>query len=123
MDAKGFMDVHSLDMTRVIQDNNAIYGYDRYYRETEQGDERSKKGNRKRTIELRFIQRIAANNRAFEIGYYKSTTIQPDGESRSFYGKFHVLLRKEKGMWKIMMDADASEKTDEAVFLSAKPME
>jgi len=30
-----------------------------------------------------------------------------------------VLLRKEGGVWKILMDADANEKTDETVFLSA----
>jgi len=34
-----------------------------------------------------------------------------------------VLLRKENGTWKILMDADANEKTDETVFLSAQPME
>ena len=123
MDTRAFMAVHSVDMTRVIQDGKTIYGYEQYYRENVQGDERSKKANRKRTIELRFAQRIAANGRAFEVGYYKTTSIQPDGVSRSSYGKFHVLLRKEKGVWKILMDADASEKTDEAVFLSAEPMQ
>lgn len=122
MDTKGFMDVHSRNMTRVIQDGNAIYGYEQYSRENEQGDERAKKADRKRNIELRFIQRIARNDRAFEIGYYKTTNIQGDGSSKSFYGKFHVLMQKEKGTWKILMDADTSEKTNEAVFLSAKPM-
>ena len=75
LDTKGFMSVHSKEMTRVIQDGNAIYGYDRYYRETERGNESTKKSNRKRTIELRFIQRIAAHDKAFEVGYYKFTSI------------------------------------------------
>ena len=122
LDTKGFMAVHSREMTRVIQDGNTIYGYDRYYKETEAGNESTRKSNRKRTLELRFTQRIAANDRAFEVGYYKFTSIQPDGTTRNGYGKFHVLLRKENGTWKIFMDADASEKTDEAVFQSASPM-
>ena len=75
-----------------------IYGYDRYYKETEAGNEST--------------QRIASNDRAFEVGYYKFTSIQPDGTT----------LWKENGTWKIFMDADASEKTDEAIFQSARPM-
>ena len=122
LDTKGFMSVHSKEMTRVIQDGNTLYGFDRYYRETEEGNQSTIKANRKRTIELRFTQRIAADNKAFEVGYYKFTSLQPDGTSRNGYGKFHVLLRRENGMWKILMDADASEKTDEATFQSAKPM-
>lgn len=123
LDTKGFMSVHSKEMTRVIQDGNLIYGYDRYSREMEQGNQNTKKTNQKRTLELRYVQRIAANDKAFEVGYYKFTSIQPDGTTRNGYGKFHVLLRKENGTWKILMDADASEKTDETIFLSAKPME
>ncbi len=122
LDTKGFMSVHSKEMTRVVQDGNTLYGYDRYYRETEQGNQSTIKANRKRTIELRFTQRIASYNKAFEVGYYKFTSVQPDGTSRNGYGKFHVLLRRENGTWKILMDADASEKTDEATFQSAKPM-
>lgn len=61
--------------------------------------------------------------KAFEVGYYKtSSTDATTGETRSGYGKFHVLLRKENGTWKIIMDADANEKTNEALFLAGSPM-
>lgn len=123
LDTKGFMQVHSKEMSRVIQDGNLIYGYDRYSKEMESGNESTKKANQKRALELRFTQRIAVDDKAFEVGYYKFSAIQPDGTSRNGYGKFHVLLRRENGTWKILMDADASEKTDEATFLSAKPMQ
>ena len=122
LDTKGFMAVHSKQMTRVLQDGSMIYGYDRYYKEMERGNESTRKSNRKRTLELRFTQRIAANDRGFEVGYYKFTSIEPDGTMRNGYGKFHVLLRKEGGTWKIVMDADASEKTNEAIFQAARPM-
>lgn len=123
IDTDGFMAVHSKDVSRVIQDSKLVYGYDRYYQEHKAGDERTKQSNRKRSLELRFIQRIAGNDKAFEIGYFKTTSLQPNGQARSFYGKFHVLLRKEKGTWKILMDADASEKTDESIFLTGSPLE
>jgi len=117
------MAVHSKEMSRVSQDGKSIYGYEKYYEENKYWNERSKKEGRKHNIELRFTQRIAGNDRGFEVGYYKTTSIQPNGESRSSYGKFHVLLRKENGKWKILMDADASEKTNESIFLSAQPLE
>lgn len=123
LDTKGFMSVHSRDMTRVIQDGNEIFGYDRYYQENEHGNQQTQKVNRKRTLELRFVQRIAAHDRAFEVGYFKFTGTDPDGTTRYGYGKFHVLLRKENGIWKILMDADASEKTTEDIFLSGTPIE
>jgi ketosteroid isomerase-like protein len=122
MDTEGFMAVHSKDMARVLQDNKRITDYTQYYESNKRSNEYSRKNNEKRNIGLRFIQRIAGNDKAFEIGYYKVTVTSPDGKTRNFYGKFHVLLRKENGIWKILMDADANEKTDEAVFQSAKPM-
>jgi hypothetical protein len=122
MDTEKFMSVHSKQMTRVIQDSKQIYGYDKYFHENQQGDERSKQANRKRSIELRFIQRIAGDGKAFEVGYFKTTNFLPDGKSRSGYGKFHVLLQKENGVWKILMDTDASENTNETVFQTGKPL-
>ncbi|HYJ37487.1 MAG TPA: nuclear transport factor 2 family protein [Chitinophagaceae bacterium] len=122
-DTDGFMAVHSKEMSRVNQDGKSIYGYEKYYEENKTGNERGKQSGRKHSIELRFIQRIAGNNSAFEVGYYKTTSFQPNGEARSFYGKFHVLMRKENGRWKILMDADANDKTDEAVFLTGKVLE
>jgi hypothetical protein len=56
--------------------------------------------------ELRFIQRIASNDKAFEVGYYKTTsTNKSTGEARTGHGKFHFVLRRENGTWKILVDA------------------
>ena len=115
--------VHSKDVIRVIQDANQIQGFDQYFRKIPDS-ERAKWAKWKQNIELRFTQRIAKNGKAFEVGYYKTTnTNTQTGEKLSDYGKFHVLLRKENGAWKILMDADAAEKTDETIFLSGKPIE
>ena len=122
-DTDAFMAVHSKDVTRVIQDGNMIQNYEQYQFENRRNDTRNKAGKRNRAIELKFIQRIAGNGKAFEVGYFKVSTVTPNGDSRAFYGKFHVLLRKESGTWKILMDADASTATDEASFNAAQPME
>ena len=67
---------------------------------------------------------MASTDKGFEVGYYKvSNSNTFTGEKFIGYGKFQVLLRKEKGVWKIVMDEDAKENTDEAVFLTGKPME
>lgn len=121
-DDDGFSAVHSKEVIRVSQDDKHIFGYDEYFRKVPDS-EKSRRANWKRSIKLRFIQRIASNGKAFEVGYYKSSsTNATTGEKRTGYGKFHVLLRKEKGVWKILMDADANNKTNEEVFLTGMPM-
>ncbi len=122
-DTDGFMAVHSKEVARVIQDGNMIQNYEQYQFENRRNDSRYKTSKRSRKIELKFIQRIAGNGKAFEVGYFKVSTVTPNGDARTFYGKFHVLLRKESGKWKILMDADASTETDEAGFNAALPME
>ena len=122
-DDEAFSAVHSKEVIRVSQDANQIMGYNEYFKKVPDSD-KAKWKDWKRNIELRFLQRIASGDKAFEVGYYKTTNSNTvTGEKRSGYGKFHVLLRKEKGTWKILMDADANEKTDEVVFKTASPME
>jgi ketosteroid isomerase-like protein len=122
-DSEAFRAVHSTEVIRVIQDDDRVLGYDEYFQKIPDST-KAKWSNWKKNIELRFTQRIASSDKAFEVGYYKTiSTNIVSCEKRSGYGKFHVLLRKENGAWRILMDADANEKTDEAVFLSGKPME
>jgi len=122
-DDDAFSAVHSKEVFRVSQDDNRIFGYNEYFKEIPDS-EKARWKDWKRNIELRFLQRIASGDKAFEVGYYKSSnTNTVTGEKRTAYGKFHVLLRKENGTWKILMDADANEKTDEAIFMTASPME
>src|SRR4030095_1575039 len=98
---EGFAAVHSKDVLRVEQDRNRILDYDQYF------PKNAPKWPGKNNIELRFLQRIASNDQAFEVGYYKSTHTSADGKVSTGYGKFHVAMRKENGVWKILVDADA----------------
>ena len=117
---EGFKAVHSKDVIRVMQDENTIWGYDQYFPAQKNPSEWSKY---KKSIELRFIQRIAGNDKAFEVGYYYTRSTAPDGKQRSSFGKFHVVLRKENGVWKILVDADSGKEATEEEFKKAAAME
>lgn len=123
MDTDKFMSVHSKEVIRATQDDNKLMNYNEYATATRGWDEGAKKSNRKRDIELRFTHRIASADKALEIGYYKTTNYNSNGSSRSFYGKFHVTLRKENGQWKITLDTDTSKDVTEAQFNAAAPLE
>ena len=117
-----FRSVHSKDVVRVIQDDGEIFGYDQYFRKIPDSL-KAKWANWKKSIELRFTQRISGEDKAFEVGYYKTTSINTQtGEQRKSFGRFHVLLRKENGIWKIVMDADTGEGASEENFNKASPL-
>ena len=60
----------------------------------------------KRTIDFRFEHRIHSDSIAYEIGYYKIVFAE---NKREVYGRFHVLLKKIDGTWKIAQDWDEDD--------------
>jgi len=124
-DTKGFMAVHSKDLIRAPRDSKTISSFDEYWKSNEAGDKRGSENKTTRSIALRFIERITSATQAYEVGIYKVTVKQPDQEARQYYGKFHVVLRKENGIWKILVDSDSSEggTINEDSFLKAEAME
>lgn len=124
-DTEAFMAVHAKDLARVPRDAKTISTYEQYKKQHEDGDKRAQTGNIKRTIELRFIERIASPTQAFEVGIYKTTVTQPQSEPQVMYGKFIVVLRKENNTWKIVLDSDSSEKNTVSAndFIAAAPID
>lgn len=61
----------------------------------------------KRRIEFWFEHRMANNDKAYEIGYYRITDTSAD-EPKYYYGRFHIALKKIDGRWKISQDWDSS---------------
>jgi ketosteroid isomerase-like protein len=124
-DTDMFMNVHSKELVRSPRDAKKIETWDQYYEGTNRFNEGRKTSGRKSDIELRFTERIATGSQAIDVGIYKTTSIAGDGKQRSFYGRFHVVLRKESGVWKILVDTDSSEggTIGEEDFLAAKPMD
>jgi ketosteroid isomerase-like protein len=124
-DTKKFMAVHSKDVVRSSRDSKKVLNWDQYFAQQEKGDNADKSAKRKRALELRFTERIASKDQAIEVGIYKTSYVNPDGSTRSFFGRFHVVLRKEEGTWKILVDTDSSEKNtiSEKDYLAAAEME
>ena len=124
-DTKAFMDVHSKDVVRSSRDAKEVLGWDEYFKQMERWDQQGKTSQSKRQLELRFTERLSGKDKAIDVGIYKTTSIRADGIAKSFYGRFHVALRKENGIWKILVDTDSSEGNSitEKNFLEASAME
>ncbi|HEU5292314.1 MAG TPA: nuclear transport factor 2 family protein [Cyclobacteriaceae bacterium] len=127
-DVEKFISLHSKDLVRAERDGKRVLTYDQYKTRMEQGWPKWKESNAKNkvqyTFELRFLERISNETQAFEVGYFKNLTIA-EGKKQESYGQFHVALRKENGVWKILVDSDSNNgKTiTEEMFLAAKPLE
>ena len=122
LDAIGFMNLHSRDLVRVPIDSKKIYNFEEYSLNNQQSNEMSFRNKRRQSIEFSFEERIHNETTAFEIGYYKVTSSDATGKSRTFYGKFTVVLRKYDDRWKIVLDSDTGKNITESTFLSGKKL-
>ncbi|MBT8218356.1 MAG: nuclear transport factor 2 family protein [Bacteroidia bacterium] len=62
-----------------------------------------------RTIDFVFQHRIYRENVGYEVGYYEVVYYKNGNPDRASYGRFHVALRKEDGVWKIAQDWDSDD--------------
>ena len=123
-DAEAFMELHTSDVVRVSRDGNKLYIGQEYRERMFSSFERTKNSGTSRSIEFRFLQRLVHESAAYEVGYYKIITERPGDQARTYYGKFHVTLRKEEGIWKIAVDSDTSHQNSitEQDFQEASPL-
>jgi len=122
--ADAFMAVHSKDVVRSARDGKTVWNWEEYKKSQTEGDQQDIKAKRKRMLTLHFTERFANNDLAIEVGVYKTSYLLADGKAMDYYGRFHVVLRKENGVWKILVDTDSSENgtISEKDYLAAKPM-
>jgi ketosteroid isomerase-like protein len=71
------------------------------------------KGNRA-TVEFRFSRRQDDTTTAFETGIFKYTVIEKSGASSSKFYPFEQLLAKTNGKWRVLMERQFSEVTQDA---------
>lgn len=123
--SKEFLELHSKDVIRSPRDSRQVLNWEQYLTETTDGDNQDLNEKRTRTLALRFTERISNAKQAVDVGVYKTTYHFANGKTQTYYGRFHVALRKEKGVWKILVDTDSTENNTigEKDFLAAKPME
>lgn len=128
--ADDYLSLHSNELVRVERTNKKVYGLAEYTKIIKEGFQRSKDVQKQQpgkiefTVEIRFLERTASQNLAYEVGYFKSKLVFPKGEERIYYSEFHVSLRKEDGRWKILTDASLPKaELKEEEFLKAQPVE
>lgn len=120
-DAEAFLALQSRDLVRVSTASGEVYGLERYAREIREGFARAKARGVSRTSTLRFLTRIASGDLAHETGYFRSETKLAGGDTRVRFTRFEFVLRRERGRWRILLDKDAPEGTEEE-FQAAAPM-
>ncbi len=103
-DADAFNAVHTDDVLRITP-----YGIRRGedYKESNRVNF-AREGQPERRIDLRFEHRIQEEEVAYEVGYYRVRYYEEGEQTQAHYGRFHVLLRKVDGVWKIAKDWDTS---------------
>ncbi len=123
LDADGFMKVHTDDVLRVNRDGRSIRSGEEYSDAMNQYFQSEKANSTQLQIDLRFLERFYNEDSGYEVGVYR--VIRASGAAEQwFYGRFHVLLRKVDGTWKIAMDSDISNNgmIREEDFMKAEPL-
>lgn len=99
-----FASFHSEGMMRIVGHSGQIKGYADYMAGYQKNwADRDQKGE---LIEFRFEERWCNESQASDIGIYKLTRFLGTENETTFYGRFHVILVKEEGKWKIWIDYD-----------------
>lgn len=108
LDASLFNQIHTDDVLRIPIDGNRMMVGQEYKDRNLDNFNSWNTAKVKQRIEFSFYSRIQKSIWAYETGIYKLTRFN-QGNSQSFYGKFHVTLKKVNGFWKIFIDADSNE--------------
>lgn len=103
LDGKGFNALHTQDVMRAGP--WGIRMGEEYFAGNVANYQDAKKAGIQRNIAFRFEHRVARENVAYEVGYYKVISKQ-NGVEHTFYGRFDVVLRKVEGTWRIAQDWD-----------------
>lgn len=122
LDTSLYSSLHSEEFIRVSGDTKTIRdkktymdGYGNWWQDK----------NLKLTISFRFLERINNGETASERGIYKLTVNHNTEKEASYYGAFHVILRKENSLWKLLVDYDSNpnDSIGEEAYLKAQPQE
>jgi hypothetical protein len=102
-----FMSVMSKDVVQISYDRQVIREYASFREQALKTYARLTERKMKRQMEFRFVKRAATTNQAYEHGFFQYELTNDKNEISTFYGAFQVVLRKESGTWKVLVDYDA----------------
>lgn len=120
-DAAKYISLHSKEFVRANGGSKSSLDLAGYAAQSERSFAWALDNGSRTSIEFRFFERFASATTASERGYFKYTSYPKEGAPWIGYGKFHVFLRKENGVWKILTDYDSDEggKVGEADYKAA----
>lgn len=123
-DWKVFNDLHTDDVLR-IHTWGGIQAGKAYKDQIEKSYQRPTRSTK--VFDLWFEHRIYSENVGYEVGYYRVIYEEPGKSQIISVGRFHILLRKVEGVWKIAQDWDTSvingEKVTADDFSKGTPIE
>lgn len=119
---EGFKSLHSKRITRVEVDRNLVRDFDKYFPPLDSAA-LALRAKKKRSFDLRFDKRISNGDKAWETGFFKGTVQEEGKQALTYYGRFFIVLEKENGVWKILVDADTGIGATEENFKNAFSME
>jgi len=100
--------IHSKKLVRIDGGRNII-DYENYIKNYKTRFQETKSKKETKEISLRFFERISNDSTASERGIYQLTNNKNTSKEKTYYGQFHVILIKENGIWKILIDYDSNE--------------
>jgi len=106
LDFELFESLHSEEFIRIGGDSKNIRNKENYISGYKQ---RWQNMSLNQTISFKFLERICNDSIASERGIYKLIRNPNTDIEKSYFGKFHVILKKESSIWKIIIDYDSSE--------------
>lgn len=121
-----FMSVMSDDVVQVSYSRQTITNKEQFRNLASLTYKRIVEKKLSRSMEFRFLSRIANGSNAFEDGFYKYELVNEKLEKQVYYGYFQVVLRKETEFWKVLVDYDSDNYNGQPVtkdlFESAKTL-
>jgi len=109
LDATILAKVHSKDVLRIPGNAGSIIYYQEYMDRFNVNFQKAKESGDTREISLRFFERIHDGKTASERGFYRLIVNKGTSSEQTYYGKFHVILKLENLVWKILIDYDSNE--------------
>lgn len=105
--ADKFMSVMSDDVVQVSYSRQTMTNKEQFHNLARLTYKRLVEKKLSRSMEFRFLNRIANTSNAFEDGFYKYELTNEKLEKQVYYGYFQVVLRKEAESWKVLVDYDS----------------
>jgi ketosteroid isomerase-like protein len=109
LNAEAYIALNSKSVVRVLGDMKFIEPHESFVKSTRQMFDGLKKNKGKVAINWRFNERIHNADTASERGIYEFILTDAAGKQRKSYSRFHVILKKESGKWKIVTDYDSED--------------